>query len=85
LDNEITSVVMTIITLYALFADDVRVLITDKDGDPNFWILNIIALGLFSLEIIFSSICKEDYFNGFFFWLDVISTLTLLLDIGWFT
>lgn len=58
MDNEITSVVMTIITLYALFGDDVRVLVTNKDGDSTFWIMNIIALCLFSVEIIFSSICK---------------------------
>ena len=49
---------MTIITLYALFGDDVRVLVTDKNGDPNFWILNIIALIAFSIEIILASITK---------------------------
>jgi hypothetical protein len=58
LDSEITSVIMTIITLYALFGDDVRVLVTDKDGDPTFWTMNIIALCAFSIEIIFSSISK---------------------------
>ena len=74
---------MTIITLYALFGDDIRVLITDKEGDPTFWILNIIALWSFAIEILISSIAKPDYFNGFFFWLDFISTASLLLDIGW--
>jgi len=49
---------MTIITLYALFGDDVRVLVTDKDGDPTFWTMNIIALCTFALEIICASICK---------------------------
>lgn len=58
MDSEITSVVMTIITLYSLFGDDVRVLVTNKDGDSTFWILNIIALSSFSTEIILSSICK---------------------------
>ena len=76
---------MTIITLYALFGDDVRVLTTDKNGDPTYWTLNIIALIAFSLEIIVASLCKENYFNGFFFWLDIVSTLSLLLDIGWVT
>ena len=76
---------MTIITLYALFGDDIRVLVTDKNGDPTFWTLNIIALIAFSFEIILASICKLNYFNGFFFWLDIVSTLSLLLDIGWVT
>jgi hypothetical protein len=76
---------MTIITLYALFGDDIRVLTTDKHGDPTYWTLNIIALISFSLEIIVASLCKENYFNGFFFWLDTISTISLLLDIGYVT
>lgn len=58
LDGVVVSSIMTIITLYALFGDDVRVLATDKDGDPVFWILNIIALCAFSLEIIVASLCK---------------------------
>jgi len=44
LEHKITYIIWTIITLYALFGDDVRVLVTDKNGDQNFWILNIIAL-----------------------------------------
>lgn len=28
------------------------------------------------------SIAKKEYFLGFFFWLDLISTFSLLLDIG---
>ena len=82
LDSEVVSVIMTVITIYALFGDDIRVLATDKDGDPVFWILNIISMIAFTAEIIAASLVKTDYFNGFFFWLDVVSTLSLLLDIG---
>ena len=83
LDGAVFSTLMTIITLYALFGDDIRVLVTDIDGDPTFWVLNIIALWAFSVEIMAASLAKPDYFNGFFFWLDFISTASLLLDIGW--
>ena len=58
LEDNVTSVIMTVITLYALFGDDVRVLVTDINGDPTFWILNIIALFAFSFEIILASIVK---------------------------
>ena len=85
LEDNVTSVIMTVITLYALLGDDVRILVTNVNGDPTFWILNIIALFAFSLEIILASIVKQNYFNGFFFWLDFVSTLSLLLDIGWVT
>lgn len=74
---------MTMITLYALFGDDIRILVTDKNGDPYFWVVNILAMAAFLGEIIVSSLVKKDYWLGFFFWLDVISTLSLVLDIGW--
>ena len=38
---------------------------------------------LFFIEIVLSSIAKEDYFNSFYFWLDLISTVSLITDIGW--
>ena len=36
---------------------------------------------LFGVELILASIGKPDYFNSFFFWLDLISTLSLITDI----
>jgi hypothetical protein len=38
---------------------------------------------IFSIEILFSSLCKEEYFLTFFFWLDIISTVSMIPDIGW--
>lgn len=38
----------------------------------------------FLLEILLASIVKEDYFLGFYFWLDLIATVSLIFDIGWF-
>lgn len=40
---------------------------------------------IFFLELIFSSIAIEGYLSSFFFWLDVISTLSILMDVGLFT
>lgn len=74
---------MTIVTVYALFGDDVRVLATDKDGDEVFWVITTICMSLFFIEIVLASICKDGYFIGFFFWLDLLSTVSMLLDIGW--
>lgn len=53
---------MGIITVYALFGDDVRTLVTNSSGDPVFWYLNCVCLGAFSLEIIVTSICKVTAF-----------------------
>ena len=38
---------------------------------------------LFTLELVLSSIAKEGYFLKFYFWIDLISTISLIADIGW--
>lgn len=58
-------------------------MVADTNTDNVFYVLIIICFIIFSLEIIVSSIVISEYFLGFYFWLDVISTLTLLLDVGW--
>jgi hypothetical protein len=74
---------MTIITIYCLFGDDVRQMAFTAQSDYIFYILSTISLGAFSLEIVLQSILREDYWLGFYFWLDLISTVSLLTDIGW--
>ena len=77
---------MMIITVYALIGDDIRILVTDKEGDKWFYIGNIFAFFCFLIELILASIVnKNGYTFGFFFWLDLISTASILMDIGWFT
>lgn len=73
----------TIVTLWALFGDDIRQLCTDSNGDNTFYIIMLVCFGVFVVEIILASIGVPDYFLGFYFWLDIISTLTVLLDIAW--
>jgi len=72
---------MTIVTLYSLLGDDFRIMYADKSVDYVFTNLTIISFALFSLEIILSCLGQENYFNSFFFWLDLVSTLSLVADI----
>lgn len=74
---------MTIVTVYSLFGDDVRQLAFTKPADDVFNGLSCAALACFSIEIIMASVVKDDYFLGFYFWLDLISTVSLITDIGW--
>lgn len=74
---------MTIVTVYSLFGDDVRQLAFTKPADDVFYGLSSGALVAFSVEIILASVVKDDYFLGFYFWLDLISTASLITDIGW--
>jgi len=74
---------MTIVTIYTLFFDDIRVLCVPKPADDAFYSITVICLCLFIFEIILASIVKKDYFLGFFFWLDVLATFSMIFDIGW--
>lgn len=74
---------MTIVTIYALFADDFRLLLSPKSGDEVFWSLTVSAMFFFLLELVLASFAQKDYFLGFYFWLDLVATVSLLTDIGW--
>eukprot|EP00927_Polykrikos_kofoidii_P002837 TRINITY_DN11134_c0_g1_i1.p1 TRINITY_DN11134_c0_g1~~TRINITY_DN11134_c0_g1_i1.p1 ORF type:complete len:1042 (-),score=199.43 TRINITY_DN11134_c0_g1_i1:141-3266(-) len=77
------SFVTTLLTFYALFGDDFRIAATHKDVDEVFNILTIITMAVFSFEISAACFGREGYFLGFFFILDLVSTVTLALDLTW--
>jgi len=72
---------MMIVTFYSLFCDDIRLLLFEKSADHTFMILTSIAMALFFVELILSSIGTEGYLFSFYYWLDLISTLSLITDI----
>ena len=74
---------MILLTLYALFGDDIRLAVTDKPADDGFYAMSCVCMLFFILELVMSSIVKDGYFLGFYFWLDLLSTVSLLTDIGW--
>lgn len=77
-------ILMTLITIYSLFFDDIRSVGVGMAYDNVFYGLSCAAMALFTFEIIISSYAKDYYFNSFFFWLDLISTITMITDIPWF-
>ena len=52
-----------------------------KHADPVFDGITIFCMIIFSVEIVLSIFIKKDYLWSFFFYLDVISTITLVFDI----
>ena len=72
---------MLFVTIYALVGDDIRILAFQKSSDDVFLWLNVFALTLFIIELIFSSIGVKGYFGSFFFWLDLLSTVSVVTDI----
>ena len=70
-------------TVYALFGDDLRLAATTRPSDDGFFAMSSVCLVFFLLELILSSLVKDGYILGFYFWLDVLSTVSLVSDIGW--
>lgn len=80
-ESTVFSALTAILTIYALFGDDIRLLLTSKPADGIFDAITITSMVVFGVEILVCSFGKYEYFLGFFFFLDVLSTCTLLLDI----
>lgn len=73
----------TILTIYALTGDDFRIIFTEKPADLWFNVMVLVCIAIFSFEIVISVMGKSDYWLGFFFILDLVSTVTLVLDLTW--
>lgn len=76
---------MTIYTIYALWFDDVRMLAFSKSHDDIFYGITLVGIFCFAFEISLASYAKEEYPWTFFFYLDIISTVSMIPDCGWIT
>jgi hypothetical protein len=83
LDNNFIVSVMTLITIYALFFDDIRMITFDNDKDDIFYGITLFGIIAFALEVLAGVLAVEDYLFSFFFWLDLVSTLSMVPDCGW--
>jgi len=116
LDSNLVTVFMTVMTTFALFSDDVRVLAFDKEMDNTFVVFSSLAFIMFFLEIGVQCWCREKYlclpdtetiqdlfagnivggkwkkfltfwgalqFGSFYFWLDILATVSMIFEIPW--
>ncbi len=81
LENNYYIIFMCIVTFYALFSNDINIGFLPYYTDIYFDIISTIAFALFFVEIILSCYARENYTFSFFFWLDLISTLSLIMEI----
>lgn len=77
------SLLMTLWTFYSLFAADFRMAYTAKTFDTSADTLTTLCLIFFLMEMIMVSIVDESYFLSFYFWLDFVSTVSLITDISY--
>lgn len=82
-EGKIVTTLMTCVTIFALFGDDFRLWFFESWIDPYFYAVLILCLVLFALEILLNSCVVDDFKYSFFFWLDIVATLSLIVDIAW--
>ncbi len=75
------NIFLLIITLWALFADDIRLLIFPKVTDIMFDVITISVIVFFLMDIALNAIATRGYLVSLFFILDLISTFSMILDI----
>lgn len=83
IQSPISTALMSFLTVYVLFADDIRVAAFSATADDYFYSLATSCLCLFTLETALSFYSRPAYRFSFYFYLDCLSTLSLLADIGW--
>ena len=83
LDSTPVLIVMSIFTIYCLFMSDIQAACIRIEFDFTSNVIQCILLAIFAIEWVLNIIAKKDYIWSFFFWLDLISTISLIQDIDW--
>jgi len=83
-DSLTFSIIIVLVTLIALYLVDICIVVTtDLRVDFGVSIVIFISFIFFLLEMIGASVVQDGYFLTFFFWCDLIGTLSLIFDIPW--
>jgi hypothetical protein len=77
------TIFISIVTLYALFGDDIRMAFFTKSQDNIFFSLATFSMFVFLCELLVFTFLKPSYRWTFYFWLDLLATVSLIPDIGW--
>ena len=79
--NVYVLIIMIFFNLFSLFSNDIKHIWLPENVDIYFDTINIISTLYFIGEIISLVFLIEFYLNSFNFWIDIIATLCILLDI----
>lgn len=74
---------MIVITLIVLFIPDISNSLFNSSIDSPVDVFQTICFFFFSIEILANVLALPEYLCSFFFWLDLCSTLSLLLDVDY--
>jgi hypothetical protein len=84
MENSYVQAFLALILIVSLFLPDAWSLGNASDSvDEIKWAIMLVIFVLFMIETIILSFSQAGYFLGFFFFLDILGTLSMILDIGW--
>lgn len=84
MDSSPVQIFMGILLMLSLFLPDSWMLANASSKQDNvLYTILCIILALFVWETTVLSYCQENYLFGFFFWMDTLGTISIILDIGW--
>ena len=73
---------MVILTIYALFGDDIRLAFYELENDQTFYLISTFAMLMFIVEMCLQFYFRVEYRWGFYFVLDILSTVSMIPDTG---
>jgi hypothetical protein len=76
------TLIMILVTLFSLWGVDTYNMLVDNpiENDLSFYTAVLICFLFFALEFVFYTLFKPGYFRSFFFYLDFVSTVSLVPD-----
>ena len=80
-EGKFVTILMAAVTIFALFGDDFRLWFSTKKADIYIDSALIFSLLAFTIEILVNSCVVDDFKYSFFFWLDIIATISILVDV----
>eukprot|EP01083_Nonionella_stella_P296017 1005745_1 len=83
-NNKTYKIISVFLSMFALFLRDIDYAMFPQHAD--FWTLDVVLSVVFFwlfLELILYSLTHSNYCFTFFFWLDLVGTASILIDIPW--
>ncbi|KAG8460208.1 hypothetical protein KFE25_004456 [Diacronema lutheri] len=80
LDSDAWTAWTTVVTVFVLFAPDVRLAAAPVEADVGFITLTVLAFAMFAVELGARAWARPAFRWSFFFWLDALATVSLVVD-----
>jgi hypothetical protein len=82
-ESRVFEIFTIVITLQSMFSDDFRIATFPLVLDNVYNVFVFLNVLMFIFEIVVASLAKKEYFLSFYFFSDIIATVTLIFDFGW--